>query len=80
MEREAFLAQLEQAFYFSMVITYAQGMQLLSRGVGGVFNYELNLADIAKIWRGGCIIRSGFLNEIFNAYQQHARPGPPAAR
>ena len=67
-ERAAFLEQLEQAFYFSMVITYAQGMQLLSKASTD-FSYELNMADIAKIWRGGCIIRSGFLSEIFNAYQ-----------
>jgi 6-phosphogluconate dehydrogenase len=68
-EREAFLAQLEQAFYFSMVITYAQGMQLLAKASKD-FSYDLQLAEIAKIWRGGCIIRSGFLNDIFNAYQQ----------
>jgi len=67
-EHEAFVAQLEQAFYFSMVITYAQGMQLLSRA-SVEFKYELHLAEIAKIWRGGCIIRSGFLTEIYNAYQ-----------
>lgn len=67
-EHEAFVAQLEQAFYFSMVITYAQGMQLLSRA-SVEFKYELQLAEIAKIWRGGCIIRSGFLTEIYNAYQ-----------
>ena len=67
-ERGAVAAQLEQAFYFSMVITYAQGMQLLTKASKD-FGYELNLAEIAKIWRGGCIIRSGFLNDIFNAYQ-----------
>ena len=65
---KTFVAQLEQAFYFSMAITYAQGMQLLSRA-SAEFTYELNLAEIAKIWRGGCIIRSGFLTEIYNAYQ-----------
>ncbi len=68
-EREAFLAQLEQAFYFSMAITYAQGMHLLAKASKD-YSYDLQLAEIAKIWRGGCIIRSGFLNEIFNAYQQ----------
>ena len=67
-ERDAFVAQLEQAFYFSMAITYAQGMQLLSRA-SVEFKYELQLAEIAKIWRGGCIIRSGFLTEIYEAYQ-----------
>ena len=67
-DRDAFLGQLEQAFYFSMAITYAQGMHLLSKASKD-FGYDLNLAEIAKIWRGGCIIRSGFLNEIFNAFQ-----------
>jgi len=67
--REEFLTQLEQAFYFNMVITYAQGMNLLQRASKD-YGYELNLADIAKIWRGGCIIRSTFLSEIYQAYQQ----------
>jgi 6-phosphogluconate dehydrogenase len=61
------LKALEQAFYFSMVITYAQGMFLLSNA-STEFKYDLKLAEIAKIWRGGCIIRSEFLNDIYNAY------------
>ena len=69
-DKEAFLVQLEQAFYFSMVITYSQGMQMLSVA-SAEFKYDLQLAEIAKIWRGGCIIRSGFLNEIFTAYQKN---------
>ena len=68
-DKEAFLASLEQAFYFSMVVTYAQGMQLLAKA-SREYSYGLQLAEIAKIWRGGCIIRSSFLNDIFNAYQQ----------
>src|ERR1700761_2041573 len=66
---EEFLEELEQAFYFSMVITYAQGMFLLSNA-SEEYKYDLHLGDIAKIWRGGCIIRSEFLNDIFNAYQK----------
>jgi 6-phosphogluconate dehydrogenase len=61
------LKALEQAFYFSMVITYAQGMFLLTNA-STEFKYDLKLAEIAKIWRGGCIIRSEFLNDIYNAY------------
>ncbi len=67
-----FLAQLEQAFYFSMIITYAQGMHLLSRA-SEEYKYDLKLDEVAKIWRGGCIIRSEFLNDIFNAYQKDAK-------
>ncbi|MEO7766753.1 MAG: NADP-dependent phosphogluconate dehydrogenase, partial [Ferruginibacter sp.] len=64
---EEYLALLEQAFYFAMIITYAQGMHLLSKA-SAEYKYELNLAEIAKIWRGGCIIRSTFLEDIYKAY------------
>lgn len=66
---DEFISALEQTFYFSMIITYAQGMHLLSRA-SEEYNYGLKLDEIAKIWRGGCIIRSLFLNDIFNAYQK----------
>jgi 6-phosphogluconate dehydrogenase len=65
-----FIAQLEKAFYFSMMITYAQGLHLLSQG-SKTYNYNLHLDEIAKIWRGGCIIRSKFLADIYKAYQDH---------
>ncbi|MFB9844548.1 NADP-dependent phosphogluconate dehydrogenase [Mucilaginibacter ginsenosidivorans] len=67
-DKEEFLAALEQAFYFSMIISYAQGMHLLTNA-STEYKYDLKLGEIAKIWRGGCIIRSAFLNDIFNAYQ-----------
>lgn len=60
---------LEQAFYFGMVSAYAQGMHLLSTA-SIEFNYKLNLDLIAKIWRGGCIIRSAFLENIYAAYKK----------
>ncbi len=66
-DKAALLTELEQAFYCSMVITYAQGMHLLSKASKD-YSYNLNLAEIAKIWRGGCIIRSLFLNDIYKAY------------
>jgi len=69
-DKEAFLVELEQAFYFSMIIAYSQGMHLLSIA-SAEYKYDLQLAEIAKIWRGGCIIRSGFLNDIFTAYQKN---------
>ncbi|MDB5007059.1 MAG: hypothetical protein JWP45_1452 [Mucilaginibacter sp.] len=70
--KEEFLAALEQAFYFNMIISYAQGMHLLSRA-SEEYKYDLKLGEIAKIWRGGCIIRSLFLNDIYNAYQKDAK-------
>ncbi|WP_311181713.1 NADP-dependent phosphogluconate dehydrogenase [Hymenobacter volaticus] len=69
-DKEELLRQLEEALYFSMVVTYAQGMHLLASASKDL-KYDLQLATIAKIWRGGCIIRSVFLNDIFNAFEQN---------
>ncbi len=67
-----FLISLEQAFYFNTIVTYAQGMQLLTLA-SVEYKYDLKLDEIAKIWRGGCIIRSEFLNDIYNAFQKDAK-------
>ena len=67
-DKAEFLTQLEQAFYFSMVTAYAQGMHLLS-SASAEYGYGLNLADITRIWRGGCIIRAAFLDTMLTAYQ-----------
>ena len=70
-DKDEILAALEQAFYFTMIISYAQGMRLLSNA-SAEYKYDLHLGEIAKIWRGGCIIRSKFLNDIFKAYEKDA--------
>jgi len=51
-----------------MVTAYTQGMHLLYMA-NKEYGYDLNLHLIAKIWRGGCIIRSAFLEDIYAAYQ-----------
>lgn len=66
----AYLNKLEQAFYFSMVAIYAQGIHLLYLA-SLEYKYELQLEQIAKIWRGGCIIRSRFLEDIFSAFDKN---------
>ncbi|MFD1141025.1 NADP-dependent phosphogluconate dehydrogenase [Larkinella insperata] len=66
-DKEEFLKSVEEALYFSTVMTYAQGLDLLYRS-SIAYGYNLNLAEIAKIWRGGCIIRAELLNDIFDAY------------
>lgn len=65
----SFIEELEEAFYFSMIMAYAQGMHLLSQA-SETYGYALKLDQIAKIWRGGCIIRSKFLETIYTAYEQ----------
>ena len=69
---DEFLEALEQAYFFSTVITYAQGMFMLENA-SKEYSYDLHLGEIAKIWRGGCIIRSEFLNDIYNAYNGNSR-------
>ncbi|MBJ7881727.1 NADP-dependent phosphogluconate dehydrogenase [Gelidibacter salicanalis] len=66
------ISKLEQAFYFAMVSAYAQGMHLLYRA-NEEYHYQLNLDVIAKIWRGGCIIRSEFLEDIYTAYKKDSK-------
>lgn len=65
-----YIEQLEKAFYFAMVTAYTQGMHLLF-SASKEYDYDLNLDIIAKIWRGGCIIRSKFLKDIYAAYEKN---------
>ena len=62
---------LESALLCAFLITYSQGMSLLSTA-STEKQYGLNLAETAKIWRGGCIIRSAWLEEIRSAYARDA--------
>ena len=64
---EQLIEELKNALLSSFIITYAQGMSLLQT-VSTEKNYGLNLSDIARIWRGGCIIRSALLEEMRRAY------------
>lgn len=67
-DRDGFICQLERALYVSMILTYAQGMSLLDRA-SDAYGYGLNLGEVARIWRGGCIIRAALLEKIRSAYQ-----------
>lgn len=67
---EVFVAKLRKAFYLASMITYAQGMSLM-QAASEKLKYELDLQEIASIWKGGCIIRAAFLEEIEHAYQKN---------
>ncbi len=58
------------ALYASKISAYAQGMALL-RLASEEYGYDLNLGEIAAIWRAGCIIRARFLNRITDAYAKN---------
>ena len=68
------MAPLRDACVLAVIASYAQGMALLERA-SSLHNYNLNLAAIAQIWKGGCIIRARLLQRIQNAY---ATATPPA--
>jgi 6-phosphogluconate dehydrogenase len=72
--RETFLAQLSRALYAAMVITYAEGMALLLVA-SDRYGFHLNLEAVARIWRGGCIIRAASLEDIRAAFR--VRPDLP---
>jgi len=69
---EDLVAPLENALFAAMILTYAQGMALLHKA-SAERKYGLNLAEVAKIWRGGCIIRAALLDDLWEAYR--SRPG-----
>lgn len=67
-DRNQFLIQLRKAFYVSMLTTYAQGFALLATA-SEKYGYHLKLEAVARIWRGGCIIRAALLEDIRTAFQ-----------
>jgi 6-phosphogluconate dehydrogenase len=64
-----FLDRLKNALYFSMILTYGQGMALLKQA-SATYGFDLSLEAVARIWRGGCIIRAALLEKIRDAYQE----------
>jgi len=69
--RPRFIDAVRDALYASKIVSYTQGMELLRSGSTD-YKWNLNLSDIATIWRGGCIIRAKFLNRIVEAYKRDA--------
>lgn len=67
--RQDYIDQMEDALYFAVIIAYNQGFSML-REASIVYKYNINLATVAAIWRGGCIIRAGVLEDIHAAYQE----------
>jgi len=67
--RGAIVDTVRDALYTAKICSYAQGMALL-RAASHEYGYNLDLGAIARIWRGGCIIRAGFLNDVSAAFQR----------
>ena len=69
-DSQAFISKVRDALYCSKMCSYAQGMALLSKA-SQVYGFNLNLGECARIWKGGCIIRAGFLNKIKRAFDEN---------
>lgn len=67
-----FVKDIHDALYASKLVSYAQGFAVLQRA-SDAFGWQLDLASIARIWRGGCIIRSAFLNDIATAFEENEK-------
>jgi 6-phosphogluconate dehydrogenase len=67
--KQVLVSAIRDALYCSKICSYAQGFQLM-REAQKEYNWTLNFGEIAKIWRGGCIIRAAFLQKITEAYDK----------
>ncbi len=72
--RKDFIQAVHDALYASKICSYAQGMSLIRAG-SIEWKWDINLREMARIWKGGCIIRARFLNTIMGAFER--QPGLP---
>jgi 6-phosphogluconate dehydrogenase len=68
-DKAELVKKVHDALFASKIISYAQGLDLIA-AMGEEKDWGLDLAKIAAIWRGGCIIRARFLNDITDAYRK----------
>jgi 6-phosphogluconate dehydrogenase len=67
---ESLVDDIRAALYASKVVAYAQGFEQMA-AAARTYEWDLNMGELAKIWRGGCIIRARFLNRITESYDKH---------
>jgi 6-phosphogluconate dehydrogenase len=69
-DAKAYVNKIRDALYCSKICSYAQGMALIG-AASQRYDYGIDLGETARIWKGGCIIRAGFLNKIKHAYDEN---------
>ena len=70
---ENFVEDVRQALFASKLVSYAQGLDMLT-SAAGEYGWELKLDEIAGLWREGCIIRAALLKDIMAAYKGETSP------
>ena len=68
-DRDAFIEDVRQALYASKVVAYSQGFDQIA-AASDEYDWDIDRGAMARIWRGGCIIRARFLNRITEAYER----------
>jgi 6-phosphogluconate dehydrogenase len=69
-QRDQLIDATRQALYAAKITSYAQGMALL-RQASQEYKYDIDLAEVAKIWRAGCIIRAALLSDVRAAFSRN---------
>jgi 6-phosphogluconate dehydrogenase len=72
MPREEVVELAHDALYAAKIGAYAQGMNLI-RAASDEYGWNIDLAEMARIWKGGCIIRAKFLDKVMQAYRRDAK-------
>ena len=68
--KDEILDALADALFASKICSYAQGMSLI-KAASDTYNWDIDLSETARIWKGGCIIRAGMLKDITKAFKEH---------
>ena len=68
-DKKELIQAVHDALYASKICSYAQGMSLIRAG-SNEWKWDINLREMARIWKGGCIIRARFLDNIMRAFER----------
>jgi 6-phosphogluconate dehydrogenase len=68
---EQFITSLRDAVHASIIVSYAQGFHLM-RSASQEYLYHIPLGEVARIWKGGCIVRARLLDDIKRAYETNS--------
>ncbi|KAK9808471.1 hypothetical protein WJX73_009871 [Symbiochloris irregularis] len=70
-DKQQLMLDVKDALYAAKITSYAQGMNII-RAKSEAMGWNIDLGGLARIWKGGCIIRAGFLDDIKKAYDRDA--------
>jgi len=73
-DKKEFISQLKEAYYFASLISYAQGLAMLTVA-SSELDMDIPLPEVVSVWRGGCIIRSEMLKVFKKAYEAGSSNG-----